>query len=130
MIDFLLKLLQLVSLGLFIHDTYAGGYLHAGDIHILACTYSSMEAQITMVSQFALDIFLTLNESKCEVVVINASACKYTATAPSPHVVCHSFPIQVEAKCLRCIWSRNLSATCKLDKLSSNLGAFQRCRAT
>ena len=65
----LLKQLQSASLGLSIHNTYAGGYLHADDIRTLACSYSSMETQIVMVSQFALDNFLTLNKSKskCEV---------------------------------------------------------------
>ena len=41
------------------------------------------------------------------IVVISASA--PTATA-STHIVCHSFPIQDEAKCLGYIWRRNLSA--------------------
>ena len=63
-----MKLLQSVSLGTSIHNTYTGGYLHADDIRTLACSYSSMEAQITTVSQFASEIFWTLNKSKFEAV--------------------------------------------------------------
>ena len=113
--DPLLKQLQSASLGLSIHNTYAGGYLHADDIRTLACSYSSMEAQIAMVSQFASDNFLTLNKSNCEVVIISASAPKHTATTSS-HVVYHSFPIQDEAKCLGYIWSRNLSAASMINE--------------
>ena len=109
MMDPLLKQLQSASLGLSIHNTYDGGYLHADDIRTLACSYFSMEAQIPIVLQFASDNFLTLNESKCDVVVISASTPKHSATASS-HVVCHSFPNQDEAKCLGYIWRRNLSA--------------------
>ena len=74
-----------------------------------------MEAQIAMVSQFALDNFFTLNESMCAVVVISASAPKHTATTSS-HVVCHSFPIQDEAKCLAYTWRRNLSAASMINE--------------
>ena len=63
--DPLLRQLQSHSLGISINNTYAGGYLHADDIHTLASSMASMEAQIDMVETFASDNLLQLNKTKC-----------------------------------------------------------------
>ena len=57
-------------------STYAGGYLHADHIRTLANSLSSMEAQIEMVSSFAAENFLKLNETKCQVVICRKSTSK------------------------------------------------------
>ena len=71
--DPLLRQLQSQSLGISVNNTYAGGYLHADDIRTLANSQSTMESQIEMVSRFTSENFLTLNVSKCEVIICKRS---------------------------------------------------------
>ena len=77
--DPLLRQLQSVSTGASVNNMFAGGFIHADDIRTLANNSSSMEAQIATV-RFANDNFLTLNASKCEIVVLRSSLAKLIET--------------------------------------------------
>ena len=96
-----LRQLQSHSLGISENNTYAGGYLHTDDIRTLANSQSVMESQIEMVFRFTSVKFLTLNESKCEVIIY-----KKSSKLPSPVSITNgdtsecSFPVKEEAKCL------------------------------
>ena len=81
---------------------FAGGFLHADDIRTLANNSSSMEAQIATVRRFANDNFLTMNASKCEIVVFEKFVGK---THRNTDV---DFPMKNEGKCLGYTWSSNL----------------------
>ena len=69
--DPLLKVLEQSGLGLSVSNFYAGGYLHADDIRTLASSTDSLEAQVSMVKDFAARNFLELNDQKCEIVTFS-----------------------------------------------------------
>ena len=71
--DPLLRQLQSLSIGVSVNNMYAGGYLYADDIRTLANNLSSLDSQISIVTGFAADNFLTLNASKCEIVAFQRS---------------------------------------------------------
>ena len=96
--DSLLRQLQSLSIGVSVNNMYAGGYLHADDIRTLANNLSSLDSQISIVTRFAADNFLTLNASKCEIVAFQRSG---TTPHGSVDGDVTSFPIRDEAKCLR-----------------------------
>ena len=77
---------------------------HADDIQTLANNSSSMEAQIATVIRFANDNFLTLNASKCEIVVFEKLVGK------THRNIDIDFPMKNEGKCLGYTWSSNLSS--------------------
>ena len=106
--DPLLRHLQSQSIGASVNSTYAGGYLHADDIRTLASNPTTLEAQISPVTKFTKENFLSLNASKCEVVVFNKSTIK---TFDKNLVFeAYSFPVKEEAKCLGYLWKQNLSS--------------------
>ena len=106
--DPLLRHLQSQSIGASVNSTYAGGYLHADDIRTLASNPTTLEAQISLVTKFTKENFLSLNASKCEVVVFNKSTIK---TFDKNLVFeAYSFPVKEEAKCLGYLWKQNLSS--------------------
>ena len=115
--DPLLRQLQSHSLGISVNNIYAGGYQHADDIRTLANSQSAIESQIEMVSRFTSENFLTLNESKCEVII-----CKKSSRLPSLVSITNgdtsecSFPVKEEAKCLGYVWRSNLSSTGMIDE--------------
>ena len=53
------------------NNFYAGGFLHADDIRTLATSTDSLEAQVSMVKDFAARNFLKLNVQKCEIVMFS-----------------------------------------------------------
>ena len=123
--DPLLRPLQSHSLGLSVNSIYAGGYLHANDIHTLASSLSSMEAQIGMVRRFALHNFLKLNESKCEVVVCGKSTLPPLTSSNSKCLNVYSFPVKHSEKCLGYMWNQNVSSTGMIEeRILKARGAF------
>ena len=115
--DPLLRQGQSHSLGISVNNTYAGGYIHADDIRTLANSQSTMESQIKMVSRFVSENFLTLNVSKCEVII-----CKKGSRLPPPVNITNgdtgycNFPIKEEAKCLGYVWRSNLSSSGMIEE--------------
>ena len=106
--DPLLRHLQSQSIGASVNSTYAGGYLHVDDIRTLVSNPTTLEAQISLVTKFTKENFLSLNASKCEVVVFNKSTIK---TFDKNLVFeAYSFPVKEEAKCLGYLWKQNLSS--------------------
>ena len=77
--DPLLKQLEESGVGLSINNCYLGGFQHADDIHTLATSAESLEAQVNSVKSFIAKHFLKLNVAKCEVFVFTRS---YQAAAP------------------------------------------------
>ena len=71
--DPLLRQLQSLSIGASVNNMYAGGFLHADDIHRLASTKTTLEAQISTVKRFTEGNFLKMNASKCEIEVVYKS---------------------------------------------------------
>ena len=63
--DPLLRQLQASGLGLSISSSYAGGFLHADDVRTLATSRVSLQAQASVVENFAEKNFLNLNADKC-----------------------------------------------------------------
>ena len=63
-----------------------------------------MEVQIATVRRFANDNLLTLNASKCEMVVLEKSVGKRHRNTDD------DFPMKDEGKCLGFTWSSNLSS--------------------
>ena len=100
--DPLLRQLQSLSIGVSVNNMYAGGYLHADDIRTLANNLSSLDSQISIVTRFAADNFLTLNASKCEIVAFQRSG---TTPHGSVDGDVTSFPITDEAKCQGYLWT-------------------------
>ena len=66
--DPLLKSLQSKALGP-IGDTYAGAFIHADDIRTISSSRATLQEQIDTVQTFAVQNGLTLNPTKCEVVL-------------------------------------------------------------
>ena len=103
--DPLLRQLQSQSIGVSVNSTYAGGYLHADDIRTLASSSTTLEAQISLVTQFTEDNFLTLNASKCEIVVFNKPPSKTREESLGKDI-----PVKETARCLGYLWKQNLSS--------------------
>ena len=59
--DTLLKSLQSNCLGPSVGDTYAGGFIHADDIHTIGSSRMTLQEQINTVCTFAANNGLTLN---------------------------------------------------------------------
>ena len=106
--DPLLRQLQSSSVGTSINNMYAGGYIHADDIRTLAGNVTSLESQISTVERFTADNFLTLNASKCEIIVFRKSTIQpYCADI---QVGGNCFPVKDEVRCLGYLWNSNLSS--------------------
>ena len=71
--DPLLKSLQNKGLGPSVGRTYAGSFIHADDIHTISSSGATLQEQINTVCIFAANNGLTLNHTKCEVVLISSS---------------------------------------------------------
>ena len=108
--DPLLRQLQSQSIGASVNSTYAGGYVHADDIHTLASSSTTLEAQVSLVTQFTKDNFLNLNSSKCEIVVFDKST-----TNTCDETLGTSFPVKEKVKCLGYLWKQNLSLLPMID---------------
>ena len=71
--DPLLKSLQSKALGPSIGDTYAGAFIHADDIRTISSSRATLQEQIDSVQTFAVQNGLTLNPTKCEVMLVSPS---------------------------------------------------------
>ena len=74
--DPLLKKLEENRLGPRVSGLYAGCFAHADDIRTLSTSRDTLDKQITDVEEFVSSNALSLNPSKCEVVVVNESTCQ------------------------------------------------------
>ena len=112
--DPLLKSLQSNGLGLSVGDTYAGGFIHADDIRTISSSWTTLQEQINTVCTFAENNGLTLNPTKCEVVLISPS--KPATTTPIATLEGSGLVPQLNAKCLGYWWCWDLSATKAVDE--------------
>ena len=92
------KKLQSLSIGASV-NMYAGSFLHADDIPTLATNASSLEAQISTVTNFADENFLRLNALKCEIIVFTKSFTKCNLEVGG-----NSLSVGCEAMCLGYRW--------------------------
>ena len=117
----LLKKLEENQLGPRVSGLYAGCFAHADDIRTLSTSRDTLDKQITAVEEFVSSNALSLNPSKCEVVVV--SSMKVPASpicAVAEEQLCPS----ESAKCLGYWWSWDLSADKAIDE------AIARARRT
>ena len=112
--DPLLKSLQSDGLGPSVGDTYAGGFIHADDIRTISSSRTTLQEQINIVCTFAANNGLTLNPTKCEVVLISPS--KLATTAPIATLEGSGLVPQLNAKCLGYWWCWDLPATKAVDE--------------
>ena len=118
--DPLLRELQSLSVGTSVNGMYAGGFIHADDIHTLATTPSSLETQVSTVSKFTRENFLKLNTSKCEIVVFGKSVAKYQNGGFEVNI-----PVKDEVKCLGYRWMGNLSSSSAIqERIQKSRRAF------
>ena len=113
-IDPLLKCLESGGLGPFISDTYAGAFAHADDIRTVTGSLDTLQQQLDMVQNFAAENALTLNPTKCEVLLVSPS--KPVPSAPAGILGKRSLIPQHHAKCLGYWWSWDLSAAKAIDE--------------
>ena len=106
--DPLLKSLQNKGLGPSVGDLYAGGFIHADDIRTISSSWATLQEQINTVCTFAANNGLTLNPTKCEVILISPS--KPATTAPIATLEGEGLTPQLSAKCLGYWWCWDLSA--------------------
>jgi hypothetical protein len=71
--DPLLCGLEANHLGPSISDVYVGALAHADDIRTITSNVSTLQQQVEYVQQFADDNALTLNLSKCEVLIASST---------------------------------------------------------
>ena len=103
--------------------THAGGFIHADDICTISSSRTTLPKQINTVCTFAAYNGLTLNPTKCEVVLISPS--KLATTAPIATLEGSGLVPQLNAKCLGYWWCWDLSATKAMDKaIKKARGAF------
>ena len=89
--DRLLKSLQSKKLGPFVGQTYAGAFIHVDDIRTISSSQATLQKQIDTVREFALENGLTLNPTKCEVVLISPS--KPAQSAPAALLGSHHISV-------------------------------------
>ncbi len=106
--DPLLKSLQSNDLGPLVGDIYVGGFIHADDIRTISSSRTTLQEQINTMCTFAANNGLTLNPTKCEVVLISPS--KPATTAPIAALEGNGLVPQLNAKCLGYWWCWDLSA--------------------
>ena len=106
--DPLLKSLQSNDLGPSVGDIYVGGFIHADDICTINSSRTTLQEQINTVCTFAVNNGLTLNLTKCEVILISPS--KPATTAPIAALEGNGLVPQLNVKCLGYWWCWDLSA--------------------
>ena len=132
--DPFLRVLEQSGLGLSVNNLYTGGFLHADDIRTLATSTGSVEAQETMVKDFAAHNFLKLNVEKCEIVMFSHG--RGAAMIPQCEVDGSQIPVRNAAMCLGYWWRGDMMASRSVEEksrrhasLSSTMGvcmgAFQ-----
>ena len=100
--DPLLKSLQNKGLGPSVGGIYAGGFIHPDDIRTISSSRATLQEQINTVCTFAANNGLTLNPTKCEVILISPS--KPATTAPIATLEGEGLTPQLSAKCLGYWW--------------------------
>ena len=111
--DPILKSIQSNGLGPLVGDTYAGGFIHADDMCTISSSLTTLQEQINTLCTFAANNGLTLNPTKCEVILISPS--KPAATAPIATLEGSGLVPQLNANCLGYWWCWDLSATMAVD---------------
>ena len=109
-----MKSLQNKGLGPSVGDIYAGGFIHADDIRTISSSQATLQEQINTVCTFAANNGLTLNPTKCEVMLISPSKLATTATIATLEGV--GLTPQLSAKCLEYWWCWDFSATKAVDE--------------
>ena len=124
-LDPLLRKLEHNNLGPSIHGTYVGAFAHADDIRTVTSSLSSLQQQIHMIGKFAKDNALSLNPSKCEVVIIAPSR----PTNSTSICTLNDQPLlpKQNAKCLGFWWLWDLSATKAIDEAITKAGRAYFC---
>lgn len=107
-VDPLLRELEHNNLGPFVFGIYVGAFAHTDDICTITSSLLSLQKQIHVVKEFAKYNALSLNPTKCEVVIISPSK----VTDPSPVCTLDDKPLlpKENAKCLGFCWLWDLSA--------------------
>ena len=118
--DPLLKSLQSKGLGPSVGGTYTGAFIHADDIHTISSSRATLQEQIDTVCKFAVDNGLSLNPTKCEVVLVSPS--KPEESAPIAILGGKALTPHLNAKCLGYWWSWDLSASKAVDEAIKNIG--------
>ena len=112
--DPLLHYLQGRGLGPSVGTTYAGTFIHADDIRTVSSSITTLQEQIESVHRFAVQNGLSLNPTKCEVLLISSTKpANNTSTAILGGQV---LVAQHQAKCLGHWWSWDLSASRAVDE--------------
>ena len=114
MMDPLLKSLQNKGLDPSVGDIYAEGFIHADDIRTISSSRATLQEQINTVCTFAANNGLTLNNTKCEVMLISPFKPATTATIATLEGV--GLTPQLSAKCFGYWWCWDLSATKAVDE--------------
>ena len=112
--DPLLRELEHSSLGPSVYGTYAGTFAHADDIRTVTSSLPSLQQQIHMVQNFAIENALALNPAKCEVLIVSPS--KLASPTPVCTIADQSLLPKENVKCLGYWWSWDLSATKAVDE--------------
>ena len=105
--DPLLISLQQSGIGLSVNDFFAGGFLHADDIRTLSTSIASLEAQVSIVLDFATNNFLNLNIQKCEIIPFSRNSSCLSDVSRSVN----GLPVVSTAKCLGYWWESDLFAS-------------------
>ena len=105
--DPLLIGLQQSGIGLPVNDFFAGSFLHADDIRTLSTSIVSLEAQVSILIDFATSNFLNLNIQKCKII---SFSCDSSGPSEDSCTV-NGLPVVSTAKCLGCWWGRDLFAS-------------------
>ena len=112
-IDPLLRELDRNFLGSSICGLFLGAFAHADDIRTVTSCVNTLNQQMEVVQSFAAKNALTLNISKCEIVIVFPS----TIVTESVCTLNEHPLVPVEsAKCLGYWWTWNLSASKAIDE--------------
>ena len=104
--DSLLKDLANEMAGISIEGIYAGSLCHADDLRSVTSNLLSLEKQAEIVKSFTERNFLTLNESKLEILVMSSSC---STNAYKVLVGNTDITSTCKAKCLGVVWTPDLS---------------------
>ena len=105
--DRLLKQLKEEKHGLSVCQTYAGAAIHADDLRTTAASKDTVSKQATVISNFARNANLKLNESKLEVLQVS----QQHKDPERLNIASVQISTTPAAKCLGVWWQHNLSAS-------------------
>ena len=110
--DRLLKQLKEEKHGLSVCQTYAGAAIHADDLRTTAASKDTVSKQATVISSFARNANLKLNESKLEVLWVS----QQHKDPERLNIASVQISTTPAAKCLGVWWQHNLSASCAVQE--------------